>query len=128
MVKKIIEDVELRKGKEGYILKEGVLFKGESKGIDVLVLPRKFINEALKEHHDKCGHQGIERTDFIIRMKYTWKGRFNTIKDYVGECAICSAKDSGKIPVVAMGSLKALLPLDLVFLDFVSLDKASDGR
>ena len=60
-VKKIIEDVELGKGKEGYILKEGVLYKGGSKGIYVLVLPRKFINEVLKEYHDKCGHQGIER-------------------------------------------------------------------
>ena len=100
--------MELGKGKEGYILKEGVVYKGGSKGIDVLVLPRKFINEVLKEHHDKCGHQGIERTDFIIRMKYTWKGRFTTIKDYVGECAIYQvAKDSRKRPVVAMGSLKA---------------------
>ena len=62
-------------------------------------------------------------------MKYTLKGRFNTIKDYVGECAICQvAEDSGKRLVVAMGSLKASRPLELVFLDFVSLDKASDGR
>ena len=51
--KKVIEDEELGKGKEGYILKEGVVYKGGSKGIDVLVLPRKFINEVLKEHHDK---------------------------------------------------------------------------
>ena len=49
--------------------------------------------------------------------------------DYVGECAICQVtKDSGKRPVVAMGSLKASRPLDLVFLDFSSLDNASDGR
>ena len=51
------------------IFKGGVLYKGGSKGIDVLVLSRKFINEVLKEHHDKCGYQGIERTDFIIRME-----------------------------------------------------------
>ena len=57
--------MELGKGKEGYILKEGVVYKGGSKGIDVLVLPRKFINEVLNKHHDKCGHQGIEKIDFI---------------------------------------------------------------
>ena len=49
--------MELGKGKEGYILKEGVVYKGGSKGIDVLVLPRKFINEVLNKHHDKCGKE-----------------------------------------------------------------------
>ena len=51
------------------------------------------------------------------------------VKDYVRNCRICQiSKNTAKMPIIEQGSLSATTPLELVFMYFLRLDKASDGR
>ena len=101
---------------------------GRENGNDVLVVPRVMIKEILVGLHDKNGHKGIDRTVSLINSRYTWKGRYKDVKEYILKCEVCQISKQGRIPRLEMGSLVASRPLELVFLDFVGLDKASDGR
>ena len=95
---------------------------GRENGNDVLVVPRVMIKEILVGLHDKNGHQGINRTVSLINSRY------KDVKEYILKCEGCQISKQGRIPRVEMGSLVASRPLELVFLDFVGLDKASGGR
>ena len=125
---KIIGELESGHPKGHYRIIYGILYMGRDNGNDVLVVPRVMIKEILVGLHDKNGHQGIDRTVSLINSRYTWKGRYKDVKEYILKCEVCQVSKQGRIPRVEMGSLVASRPLELVFLDFVGLDKASDGR
>ena len=91
-------------------------------------MPKVKIKEILVGLHDKNGHQGIDRTVSLINSGYTWKGRYKDVKEYILKCEVCQISKQGRIPRVEMGLLVASRPLELVFLDFVGLNKASNGR
>ena len=94
-----------------------------------MVVPRELIREILQGVHDANGHQGIDRTVARISLKYIWVGRYRDIKEYIDKCEICQvSKGGGRNPKIDMGYLGATRPLELVFLDFVNIDKSSDGR
>ena len=74
---------------------------------------------------------GIDRTVARVNLKYTWYGRHKDIRNYINSCKICQVcMDLGRKPKMEMGQLTASRPLELVFLDFVTLDCyfSSDGR
>ena len=125
---KIIGELESGHPKGHYRIIDGILYMGRENGNDVLVVPRVMIKEILVGLHDKNGHQGIDRTVSLINSRYTWKGRYKDVKEYILKCEVCQISKQGRIPRVEMGSLVASRSLELVFLDFVGLDKASDGR
>ena len=112
-----------------YKLVDGILFKERKGGGKVLVVPQVLINDILKGVHDDNGHQGTDRTVDRVNLLYTWVGLYMDVKYYVGNCRICQiSKNNRRMPIIEQGSLSATRPLELVFMDFVRLDKASDGR
>ena len=129
-LKEIIKHLESGSiNNDNYIIEEGVLYKNRKNGDKVLVVPRELIREILQGVHDANGHQGIDRTVARISLKYTWVGRYRDIKEYIDKCEICQvSKGGGRNPKIDMGYLGATRPLELVFLDFVNIDKSSDGR
>ena len=87
------------------------------------------MEEVLIVIHDNNGHQEIDRTVARVNLKYTWYGIHKDIRKYINSCKLCQVcKDLGRKLKVEMGQLTATRPLELVFLDFVTLDKSSDGR
>ena len=112
-----------------YSMYDGKLLKNSKEGDNILVIPKYLVKEVLEGVHDRNGHQGIDRTLARVNMKYTWVGKYSDVSKYVNECVVCSiSKNSSRKPVVNLGSLRASRPLELVFLDFITLDKATDGR
>ena len=112
-----------------YKLVDGILFKERKEGGKVLVVPQVLIKDILKGVHDDNGHQGTDRTVDRVNIFYTWVGLYMDVKDYVRNCRIYKiSKNNGRMPIIEKGSLSATRPLQLVFMDFVRLDKASDGR
>ena len=112
-----------------YKLVDGILFKERKGGGKVLVVPQVLIKDILKGVHDDNGHQGTDRTVNRVNLCYTWVGLYMDVKDYVRNCRICQiSKNNGRMPIIEQGLLSATRPLELVFMDFVRLDKASDGR
>ena len=112
-----------------YKLVDGILFKERKGEGKVLVVSQVLIKDILKGVHVDNGHQGTDRTVYRVNLFYTWVGLYMDIKDYVRNCRICQiSKNNGRMPIIEQGSLSATRPLELVFMDFVRLDKASDGR
>ena len=60
----------------------------------------------------------------MVNLWYTCKGKYEDVRKYVSECEVCSRSNG----IVRLGNLGASRPLELLFLDFVTLDKSTDNR
>ena len=60
-----------------------------SKDFCTLVIPKAWRYTILVETHDKMGHQGNNRTYFLIKRQYHWKGMTKDVKDYIQRCPAC---------------------------------------
>ena len=64
-----------------------------------------------------------------VNLWYTWKGKYEDVRKYVSECEVCSgSKGIVRKPIIRLGSVGASGPSELLFLDFVTLDKSTDNR
>ncbi|KAL7872249.1 hypothetical protein SRHO_G00072320 [Serrasalmus rhombeus] len=91
-----------------------------------LVLPRKFRSSALEGLHDAVGHLGIERTVDLVRFRFYWPRMFMDVREKILKCERCirrKAKAERNAPLV---NIKTSRPLELVCMDYLSLEP--DGR
>lgn len=110
---------------------DGVLFRlikdpllGDIKQI---VLPTALQKEALRCMHDSHGHQGVERSEALLRSKYYWPKMSADVKSWIENCERCNlAKRRTVRP--PMGSILTSRPLEVVCIDFTILEQSSDGR
>ena len=103
-----------------------VLLNGVSK--DLLVLPQSLKSLVLRNMHDFTGHQGIERTENLVRERFYWPTLHNDVVLYCRNCNRCivAKKPVPKVKV-KMKHLIANYPLDIVAMDFTILEKSSSG-
>lgn len=118
------------KRKKFFIL-DGVLYrKIECNGLIVnqLVLPVSLQKLILCELHDKTGHQGVERTEGLIRHRCFWLTLHNDVVSYVSKCERCSiAKEGFPKTKSRMCHLLASKPLDIIAIDFTILEMSRGG-
>ena len=73
--------------------------------------------------------QEVDRTLASIELKYNWIGKFEDISNYIAGCRKCNiAKNPIRITRGELGSLVCSRTGEILFIDFVSLDRAMDGR
>ena len=78
--------------------------------------------------HDFTGHQGIERTENLVRERFYWPTLHNDVEFYCRNCNRCIvAKEPVPKVKVKMKHLIANYPLDIVAMDFTVLEKSSSG-
>ena len=95
----------------------------------MIVLPVSQRNRVLELVHDRHGHQGPERTLQILQKRCYWPKMGDDVKEWCERCPRCQAgKKPGNRISQPMGHLRATNPLEVVALDFLKLDVASDGR
>ena len=113
-------------------LVQGVLYRViQEDGIEVMqvLLPASLKQEVLLGLHDRAGHQGIERTTALVRSRCFWPTLAKDVVDHVKKCERCMlSKDVHPKMKPKMGSLLASRPLEILAIDFLKLDKSSDGR
>jgi transposase InsO family protein len=111
----------------------GVLYRivtgNDQKDCKLLVLPKSLQREFLQGIHDQCGHQGLERTEKLARVRCWWPGLNQDIKQYISKCERCMVAKRPYLPVkTPMGSIVATKPLEVLAMNFTQLEPASDGR
>ena len=110
-----------------FLDEDGLLWRKYLTG-DQIVLPlkhRKLIYELL---HSNLGHIGSERTYQMALQRVWWPGMKKDIEDYVRNQCVCRAQRTQHRPRVApLVSIHSAGPLDLVAIDFLHLEKASNG-
>ena len=75
-----------------------------------------------------AGHQGMERTLKLIRMRCYWPTLTNDVTNYIQNCTRCKvAKEPTPKVRTLMKPMIATRPLEILAIDFTLLEKASSG-
>lgn len=130
------ETVEVRKYLkqwQRYELRDGVVYRNlqdvHGNNIRQLLLPLSLRNTVLQALHDHAGHQGQERTESLLRSRVFWPNLQDDVVSWLASCERCKIS---KMPYhrvkTPMGRLVASRPLEVLAMDFTTLEKSSDGR
>ena len=127
-VKKLVQQWSKIKLKDGVLYRQ-IQLPREGQVVFQLLLPQCLHGEVLRSLHDDQGHQGIERTNSLVRQRCFWPFMGSDIDRYCRECNRCTLAKVVQPKVRTFrGSLLASKPLEVIAIDFTVLDKASDGR
>ena len=91
-----------------------------------LILPSIHINHVLEALHNEMGHQGRDRTTSLIRDRFYWPGMTSDIDNWISHCQKCIKRK--KEPSIApLVNIQTTQPLELVCIDYLSLEKSKGG-
>lgn len=94
-----------------------------------LVLPQCLQSEVFCALHDNQGHQGCERTTWLIRQRCYWSHLRQDVERLCRECECCVVTKATQPRVrTFMGNLLVSRPLEIVAIDFTVLERASNGQ
>ena len=109
------------------VLRREIMMNGEE--ISQTVCPRHKRKKVIELCHDAVGHPGIDRTLDILRRRVYWPLMFKDVSSHVTRCLRCQATKKPIIPLhQPQGNLRATRPLELVSMDFNTLERAADGK
>lgn len=82
----------------------------------------------LQGAHDEAGHQGQQRTLYLVRQRFHWLGLSKDVAEYVRHCRRCVVSKSPEPEARApLESIRTSEPLELVCIDFWTAED-SDNR
>ena len=94
-----------------------------------LVLPTAHIETILEALHDDMGHPGKDRMLSLIRDRFYWPGMDKAVEEWISQCGRCIRRktpaSSQRAPLV---SISTQFPLELVCIDFLTLEQSKGGH
>lgn len=112
-------------------IKCGLLYrvtnKPSGREVSQLVLPLQYKSMVLKSLHDDIGHLGIERTTELVKDRFYWPKMASEIAAYIQNCGRCVARKSLPQRAAPLQQITSSGPLDLVCIDFLSIEPDSKG-
>ena len=95
--------------------------------VNQLVLPECYRNSVLKGLHTDIGHPGKERTLSLIRERFYWPNMTSDIEKWVSTCDRCIRRKSSTNIRTELVSIETTYPLELVCMDYLTLEPAKGG-
>lgn len=92
-----------------------------------LVLPKCYVNTVLEQLHNRFGHGGRERTMSLIRDRFYWNRMFSDTEDWIRNCQRCVCRKTSTNQRAPLIGIKTYYPLELVCMDFLTLEKSKGG-
>ena len=93
-----------------------------------IVVPDTSKRKCITEVHDHLGHQGIARCLALLIQRCFWTGMHNDVENYIGCCKVCTIQKKLARPVrTKMGTIEANRPLEVLCMDFTTVDKSETG-
>ena len=92
-----------------------------------LVLPSHYRVTVLKLLHDDQGHQGRDRTLSLVRQRFYWPGLEADVQHKVKTCVRCIQRKTVPKPSAELVNIATTQPLELVCIDFLSLERSKGG-
>ena len=93
-----------------------------------LVVPTSFRTTVLKHLHDDSGHQGRDRTLSLVRSRFFWPGLESDVTNKVRACTRCIQGKTNPKPSAELVSIESYQPMELVCIDFLSLERSKGGH
>jgi len=112
------------------VVRCGVLYRQiqtEEGNVFQLVLPVKYRELALRGAHNDVSHPGRDRTMSILKERCYWPKMSNQIEDWVQKCDRCLKRKSPINTRAPLVSIKTTEPLELVCMDFLTLEMSKGG-
>jgi transposase InsO family protein len=90
-----------------HIDEHGILVYQQTDGRKCIFVPKTLVPIVIHHHHDKiwAGHQGITRTQELIKLRYYWPSLRKDVESYVNKCHSCARYKSGRVVPAPLGSL-----------------------
>ena len=92
-----------------------------------VVLPECERTGVLAQLHDAMGHQGLERTLQLLRLRVYWPGMTADTEAYIKDCQRCHLNRPSRRALL-LGHLMARRPLEVLGIDFTKLDRSRSGK
>ena len=109
----------------------GKLLKAIHSGSEVvkrLVEPAHRRKEVLRMSHDELWHLGRDKTISVAKDRFFLPGLTKDMEDYIESCPRCLRAKAPHLPERApLHSIVTTRPLELVCMDFVSLETSAGG-
>lgn len=108
----------------------GVLYRKRQEGAQThyqLVLPEVLRPLVLKSLHDDMGHMGAERTLDLVRKRFYWPKMSGEVETKVKTCNRCIRRKTMPEKAAPLVNIVASRPLELVCMDFLSVEPDSSN-
>lgn len=112
------------------LIKDGILYRNGSvcgHPVVQLVVPSVFYDIIFAGLHNDAGHQGRDRTTSLIKSRFFWPGLDMFVEKQVRECQRCIRRKSSVSNSAPLVSVESTYPLELVCMDYLSLEMSSGG-
>ena len=97
--------------------------KGETKGLLLFMVPRAHCFTTLNGCHWDTGHQVCDHTPSLLEVYFWWTGMTNQMQQSIRSCTCC-LQHEGDLSKVPLHPIVAITPLDLLHVDFTSIEMA----
>ncbi|KAK3742406.1 hypothetical protein QZH41_020713, partial [Actinostola sp. cb2023] len=124
LVRQILRD------RERLTLRNGVLFRRrlvDEKEVFQLVLPESMHKRVLTGLHDNVGHLGKDKTLDLIQQRFFWPGMTSSVDKHIKECERCIKRKTPDPPRAPMIPIVTTEPMELLAVDFLSIEKGKGG-
>ena len=91
------------------------------------MLPARYIPEVLKSLHSDVGHPGRDRTLSLLRDRFYWTGMPDDVDDWFKRCPRCIRRKTPANSRAPLVSVVTTQPLELVCVDFLTLETSKGG-
>ena len=92
-----------------------------------LVLPPSYRETAIRGAHNDMGHPGKDRTFSILRERLYWPKMSKDIDSWISRCERCIKSKSSTSIRAPMVSIVTTEPLELLCIDYLSLETSKGG-
>ncbi|KAK7881963.1 hypothetical protein WMY93_028137 [Mugilogobius chulae] len=106
-------------------LRDDLLYRKRQEGEDVqfqLVLPEDLRPLVLTSLHNDMGHLGIERTLDLVRSRFFWPRMSADVETKIRTCNRCVRRKTQPERAAPLVNIVTTRPLELVCMDFLSLE------
>ena len=112
------------------ILNKGLMYvsmtpKGETEGVLAFIIPVGQHHLALNGVHRDAGHQGQQRTLALTQERFWWPMMAEDCRAIVRGCPCCQAFE-GEVPRAPLCPIWVYAPLELVHLDYTSIESTME--
>ena len=95
--------------------------KGENEDLLLFVVPKVHRTATLNRCHQDAGHQGCDHTLSLLQECIWWPGMAKQMRQVIKACRCCLQYEGG-IPKAPLCPIVTTAPLDLLHVDFTSIE------
>jgi transposase InsO family protein len=100
--------------------------KTEDRTIQQAVIPKSSIPVVLLQLHNNMGHLGRDKTSSLVRQRVYWPRMQTDITSWIENCKRCT-KSKQICHTAEIGNIRTSQPLELVCMDYLSLEPSKGG-